>query len=457
MEKSALQAGLDSAFKAYDVRGRLPDEINADVFRRIGLAYADFLRPRKVVVGRDIRLSSAELAGALAEGLQQAGVDVLDIGVCGTEEVYFATFHYRLDGGLMITASHNPKDYNGLKLVREQARPISADTGLLDIKRRVLDGIAPRAPQAGRREILDHRADYIAHLLGVLDRGRLKPLKIVANAGNGGAGRVAGALAAELPFELVPLHFTPDGHFPNGVPNPMLPENRAETVQAVREHGADFGMAWDGDFDRCFFFDEQGRFIESYYLVGLFAELMLRKYPGAKIVHDPRLTWNTLEDVRRGGGEAVASKSGHAFMKEVMRRSHAVYGGEMSAHHYFRDFAYCDSGMLPWLLVAEAISLSGKPLSELIGARQEAFPCSGEINRTVPDPEALLEALEAEYGPRAERVDTLDGVSFEFADWRFNLRKSNTEPVVRLNVETRADRRLLEAKTAELLQRLEDG
>lgn len=457
MDNTALQAGLDRAFKAYDIRGRLPDEINPEVFRRIGLAYADFLKPGRVALGRDIRLSSEELADALADGLQAAGVEVSDIGVCGTEEVYFATFHYGLDGGLMITASHNPSDYNGLKLVREDARPISADTGLQDIKRRVLAGVAPRAAAPGGRQPLAHREDYIAGLLKVLDLQRLKPLKIVANPGNGGAGAVVEALAGALPFEILPLHFEPDGRFPNGVPNPMLPENRTVTAEAVRRHGADFGVAWDGDFDRCFFFDEQGRFIESYYLVGLFAELMLRKHPGARIVHDPRLIWNTLEDVRRGGGEAVASKSGHAFMKEVMRRVDAVYGGEMSAHHYFRDFRYCDSGMLPWLLVAEAVSLTGKPLSALIGERQQAFPCSGEINRTVADPDTLLDALRAEYGPRARRVDTLDGVGFEFPDWRFNLRKSNTEPVVRLNVETRGDRALLEARTAELLRRIERG
>ncbi|WP_018718069.1 phosphomannomutase/phosphoglucomutase [Arhodomonas aquaeolei] len=446
---------LLGCFKAYDIRGRVPDDLDAGLARRIGRAYAEALSPGRVALGRDIRLSSPEIAAAVADGLRDGGVDVLDIGVVGTEEVYFATFHYGLDGGIMVTASHNPRDHNGMKLVREGARPISGDSGLGDIERLAAGPELVVRPRRGGLEAFDHRSDYVEHLLGSIDTATLAPLKVVVNAGNGGAGVVVDALAPRLPFELVRVHHEPDGHFPNGVPNPLVEASRAVTATAVTHSGADLGVAWDGDFDRCFFFDEQGRFIEGYYIVGLLAELFLRRSPGERVIHDPRLTWNTIDLCRAFGGEAVQCKTGHAFIKERMRAEDAIYGGEMSAHHYFRDFAYCDSGMLPWLLVAELIGRTGKPLSQLVDERIERFPASGEINREIDDPAAAIAAVEAEYGADAVAVDHTDGVSIELADWRFNLRMSNTEPVVRLNVETRGDRALMHAKTDELIARLD--
>ena len=445
-----------TCFKAYDIRGRLPDELNPAIVRRIGRAYAAWLRPQQVVVGRDVRLSSADLSTALSEGLTAGGVEVVDIGLCGTEEVYFATFFGGFDGGIMVTASHNPLDYNGLKLVREGARPISGDSGLHAIRALAESGDFPATARRGNVVAGDFRSAYIDHLLGYLDPAALQPLKIVVNAGNGCAGPVLDRLAERLPCDLIRLHHEPDGTFPHGIPNPLLPENRAATATAVIEHGADFGLAWDGDFDRCFFFDEKGGFIEGYYLVGLLAEAFLAKERGAKIIHDPRLTWNTREIVRAAGGLPVVSKTGHAFIKERMRVEDAVYGGEMSAHHYFRDFAYCDSGMIPWLLVLELLSRSGRTLSQLVEERQARFPASGEINRTLVDPAGALEKVAAHYRREALQVDHIDGLSMEFATWRFNLRSSNTEPVVRLNVETRGDIDLKETKTQELLALLEN-
>jgi phosphomannomutase len=439
-----------SCFKAYDVRGRVPDQLNEDIARRIGAAFAEVIQPRQVVVGHDIRLTSESIKTALSDGLRDAGVDVYDIGQCGTEEIYFATAHAGVDGGIVVTASHNPKDYNGMKFVRAGARPISGDSGLRDIQALAERNEFSRRERGGF-EPLDTASPYIDHLLSYIDVDALKPLKLVVNAGNGGAGAVIDRLESRLPFEFIKLMHEPDGNFPNGVPNPLLPENRSLTREAVIEQGADLGIAWDGDFDRCFFFDETGEFIEGYYLVGLLAEAFLRRNGGNRIVYDPRLTWNTQEIVGRLGGEAVQSKTGHAFIKERMREEDAIYGGEMSAHHYFRDFAYCDSGMIPWLLVTELISQRGQPLSAMVAERMAAFPCSGEINREVEDPVALLENIESRYSAGAESVEHIDGLSVSYADWRFNLRMSNTEPVVRLNVESRGDRALMEARTAELL------
>ncbi|MDT8428390.1 MAG: phosphomannomutase [Pseudomonadales bacterium] len=440
-----------ACFKAYDIRGRVPDQLNEDIAYRIGRAYAQWLQPQQIVVGYDIRLSSRALCTALSNGLMAAGVEVIDIGQCGTEEIYFATSYLNVDGGIVVTASHNPKDYNGMKLVREQSRPISGDTGLKAIKALAETArFSPVANPGSRREV-DTRAAYIDHLLSYVDVPALKPLKLVVNAGNGGAGVVVDALESALPFTLVKVHHQADGHFPNGVPNPLLAENRQSTIDAILAHGADIGIAWDGDFDRCFFFDEQGRFIEGYYIVGLLAQSFLETAGGGKIIHDPRLTWNTIEIVNGLGGEAIQCKTGHAFIKERMRLEDAVYGGEMSAHHYFRDFAYCDSGMIPWLLVAQLVSRTGKKLSELVDERMAAFPVSGEINRTVEDAGALLEKIENHYRIQAVVIDHTDGLSMEFENWRFNLRMSNTEPVVRLNVEARADAGLMQAKTEELL------
>ncbi len=440
-----------TCFKAYDVRGRVPDQLNEDIAYRIGRAYAAVINPGTVVVGHDIRLSSESIKAALTEGLRDSGVDVFDIGLCGTEEIYFATHHAGVGGGIVVTASHNPKDYNGMKFVRAGAQPISGDSGLVEIRELAQVGGFPEPEARGDLAPLDTSAAYIEHLLSYVNLSALKPLKLVVNAGNGGAGLVVDRIEQHLPFQFIKLLNEPDGHFPNGVPNPLLVENRTLTAEAVREHGADLGIAWDGDFDRCFFFDERGEFVEGYYLVGLLAEAFLRKSGGGKVVHDPRLTWNTLDVVAQFGGEAVQSKTGHAFIKERMRAENAVYGGEMSAHHYFRDFAYCDSGMIPWLLVATLVSERGVPLSELVAERMAAYPCSGEINREVADPAALLAAIEERYAGNAESVDHTDGLSVSFADWRFNLRMSNTEPVVRLNVESRGDAALMRAKTDELL------
>jgi phosphomannomutase len=440
-----------SCFKAYDIRGRVPDELNTDVAYRIGRAFAAKILPKKVVVGHDIRLSSPEICDALIEGLRDSGVDVFHIGECGTEEIYFATSHFKMDGGIVVTASHNPKDYNGMKLVREDSRPISGDTGLKEIEQLVETADFGEPMQPGELTTLDHRSAYIQQLLSYVDLPNLKPLKIVVNAGNGGAGAVIDQIEAHLPVEFIKVHHEADGHFPNGVPNPLLVENRTSTIEAITANNADLGIAWDGDFDRCFFFDAQGRFVEGYYIVGLLAEAFLKKEPDARIVHDPRLTWNTIEIVEAKGGTAVMSKTGHAFIKERMRIEDAAYGGEMSAHHYFRDFAYCDSGMVPWLLVIGLISASGKTLAELVDDRMLLFPASGEINRRIENAAQLISSLESKYSVDAKSVDHTDGLSVEFADWRFNVRMSNTEPVVRLNVESRADTALMKLKTQELL------
>jgi phosphomannomutase len=444
-----------SCFKAYDVRGRIPDQLNEDIAYRIGRAFAEVIKPKKVVVGHDIRLSSEAIKAAVSNGLRDAGVDVYDIGLCGTEEIYFATSHAEMDGGIAVTASHNPKDYNGMKFVREESKPISGDTGLLDIKA-LAEKNEFSAPAAvrGQLQSLDTSAAYVEHLLSYVDVSALKPLKIVVNAGNGGAGRVVDLLEPHLPFEFIRVHHEADGNFPNGVPNPLLVENRQPTIDAIKAHGADLGIAWDGDFDRCFFFDERGEFIEGYYVVGLLAETFLLNSPGEKVVHDPRLTWNTVDIVQARGGEAVQSKTGHAFIKERMRKENAVYGGEMSAHHYFRDFAYCDSGMIPWLLVTQLMSVRSAALSSLVEERVAKYPCSGEINREVADARASIAAIEAKYAEQASSVDYTDGLSMDFDGWRFNVRMSNTEPVVRLNVESEADMALMKQKTEELLTQL---
>ncbi|MEM6997134.1 MAG: phosphomannomutase, partial [Myxococcota bacterium] len=381
-----------TCFKAYDLRGRLPDELNEDVAWRVGRAFAAELQPKTVVVGWDIRLSSPALAGALTRGLSEGGADVLELGLCGTEGVYFATKHLEADGGIMVTASHNPPDYNGMKLVREDSRPISGDTGLRAIQARAEAGTFAKSDRVGSIAPAPIGEPYVAHLLEYIDRAQMKPMHLVVNPGNGGAGLVVDALEPHLPLSFTRVHHEPDGTFPHGVPNPLLPENRSATSEAVRESGAQLGVAWDGDFDRCFFFDERGEFVEGYYIVGMLAEAFLATHPGATIVHDPRLTWNTIDIVRQAGGKPVCSKTGHAFIKERMRIEGAVYGGEMSAHHYFRDFAYCDSGMIPWLLVAELMARRGQPLSEILAERMAAYPVSGEINRRIEDPGAALEA-----------------------------------------------------------------
>jgi len=435
------------SFKAYDIRGRVPDELNAELAERIGRAFAQIVGKGEVVVGYDIRKDSPALAVALAEGLMRAGCDVVDIGLCGTEEVYFQTFHRGVVGGVMVTASHNPMDYNGMKLVREGAKPISGDSGLRDMERLVEENRFLDAEQQGRVTHDHNKAAYISHLLEYIDPTALRPLKIVVNAGNGCAGPVVDLLAKHLPFEFIRVNHEPDGSFPNGIPNPLLPENRFATADAVRAHGADFGLAWDGDFDRCFFFDAEGDFIEGYYIVGLLAAQLLEKHQGAKVIHDPRLTWNTIDMVRAAGGLPVQSKTGHAFIKERMRIEDAIYGGEMSAHHYFRDFAYCDSGMIPWLLLAERISKSGRSLGSLVSKQVMAFPCSGEINFSVNDVRKTVDRIMVYFANQEPVVENVDGISADFGEWRFNLRASNTEPLLRLNVESKGNVSLMREKT----------
>ena len=438
-------------FKAYDIRGRLPDQLNEDIAERIGRAYADCLEPQTIVIGYDVRPTSPELTDSLARGLMAGGCDVVNIGLCGTEEIYHATFSQGFDGGIMVTASHNPIDYNGMKLVRQGARPISGDSGLLEIKSRAETGVFKKARKRGELKHLDFKTDYVSHLLSYVNPDQMRALKIVMNPGNGCAGPIVDLLETHLPVEMIKICYPPDGTFPHGIPNPLLPDNRSLTRAAVLEHRADLGIAWDGDFDRCFLFDEQGRFIEGYYIVGLLSQMLLAQQPGEKIIHDPRLTWNTIDIVEKTGGIPIQSKTGHAFIKERMRSENALYGGEMSAHHYFRDFAYCDSGMVPWLMVVALMSQAGKSLSELVDERMACFPASGEINRQVKDADQVLAFVRKAYESKALELDETDGLSFDMGDWRFNLRKSNTEPVIRLNVESRGNNELMRDKTQKLL------
>ncbi|MGB0936902.1 MAG: phosphomannomutase CpsG [Colwellia sp.] len=449
-----------TCFKAYDIRGKLGEELNTDIAYRIGRAFAQHTGAKEVVVGGDIRLTSEELKLALANGLMDGGTNVIDLGLAGTEHIYFATSHLKCDGGIVVTASHNPIDYNGLKLVRENSKPISGDTGLFAIQALAEANDFADVTNKGTLSQHDISEAYTAHLLTYIKPTNITPLKLVVNAGNGAAGPALDAIEAafktlNVPVTFIKVHHEPDGNFPNGIPNPLLVENRHATRDAVVEHGADMGIAWDGDFDRCFLFDEHGEFIEGYYIVGLLAENFLAKQNDpsnkAKIIHDPRLTWNTIDIVEKAGGEAIQSKTGHAFIKERMRSEDAIYGGEMSAHHYFKDFFYCDSGMIPWLLIAELVCLRKKPLSSLVKARIEAYPSSGEINNKLADPKASIAKVLSHYESQALVFDDTDGISLEFDLWRFNLRSSNTEPVVRLNVESKGDTQLMEQKTSEIL------
>jgi len=450
-----------TCFKAYDIRGRLGSQLNEEVVYRIGRAYGDYLNPNSVVVGSDARATSEPLKNALTQGLLDSGVNVIDLGMTGTEEIYFATSHLKVDGGIQVTASHNPIDYNGLKLVRESSKPISGDSGLFEIRRIAESGEFLSNRDKGVLTKLNPIGDYIAHLINYVNPNNFRPLKVVANSGNGAAGHIIDALEAKfvemsVPIEFIKIHHQPDSNFPNGIPNPLLIENRKATTDAVIKYGADFGIAWDGDFDRCFLFDEHGEFIEGYYIVGLLAEAFLNKNKGAKIIHDPRLTWNTIDVVNNAGGEPVLCKTGHAFIKERMREEDAIYGGEMSAHHYFRDFFYCDSGMIPWLLVAELLCVKSQTLSSMVEERIKAFPSSGEINSKLDDPKAAIERVLNTYKVGAKNIDYTDGISVEFDDWRFNLRSSNTEPVVRLNVESRGCVQLVKEKTKKLLELLRE-
>ena len=445
-----------TCFKAYDIRGRLGIDLDDSIARRIGRAYGQVLGARRVVLGRDIRASSERLAAAVAEGLMQTGAEVLDLGLCGTEEVYFATGHLGADGGICVTASHNPMDYNGMKLVQAGAAPLDPATTMAAI-RALAESQDFAAPRPGGRitDAAATRAPYVDRVLSFTDVAALRPLHILVNCGNGAAGPTFDALAQALESKGAPLRFTrmhhaPDGRFPNGIPNPLLPENQPATAQAVIAAKADLGVAFDGDFDRCFFFDHEGRFVPGEYVVGLLAEVFCAKEPGATIIHDPRVILATQAAIARAGGRAVMARTGHAFLKQALRDTGAVYGGEMSAHHYFRDFYACDSGMIPWLLVAELMGRTGQPLAALLQDRRAAFPSSGEINFRVADVPAAIARIDALYTPRAESRDLTDGLSLDFGTWRMNLRGSNTEPLLRLNVESRARPDLVEAAVAEI-------
>ena len=440
-----------TAFKAYDIRGKIPEELNEEVAYEVGRAFVTLLKAKSVVVGGDIRMTTPMIKAALIKGLTEQGANVTDIGLCGTEEIYFATAQYGFDGGIMVTASHNPIGYNGLKLVGKGSTPLLGDYNLEHIREIIEEEAYTPNSHIGSISSANYRDDYIQHLLSYVDISKLNPYKVLMNAGNGSAGPIIEALEKHLPIEMIKINTEPDGTFPHGIPNPLLHDRRQQTIDAVKEHGADLGIAWDGDCDRCFFFDENGEFIEGYYIVGLLAEAFLAKHKNETIIYDPRLTWNTISIIEENDGKAIESKTGHVFVKKTMRDHDAVYGGEMSAHHYFRDFAYCDSGMIPWLLVIELMSIRGRKLSAKVQEEKEAFPVSGEINRKVCGAKEIMVAVEELYKDESTFIEKIDGLSMEFKDWRFNLRCSNTEPLLRLNVETRQNYKLMEEKRDELL------
>jgi len=439
-----------NSFKAYDIRGKVPSELNTDLAYKIGRTYAKHVNAKKVVVGYDVRKSSLEICEALINGLTDAGSNVVNIGLCGTEMIYFATPYLNADGGIMITASHNPPEYNGMKFVKKDSVPVGYDSGLNVVESMILKNeLGEISSSKGKVEKLDVMTAFINNLSKFYDPKKIKPFKVVVNAGNGCAGLALDAIESKLPIKMIKVFNEPDSNFPNGVPNPLLVENRKSTTDAVLKNNADLGVAWDGDYDRCFFTDEKGNFIEGYYIVGLLAKSILKNFPGEKIVHDPRLVWNTLDVVDHSKGIAVQSKSGHAFIKQKMREVNSIYGGEMSAHHYFRDNAYSDSGMIPFLLIMQLMSEEDKTLSELVEEMIANYPCSGEINSTIADPAGKIKEIEKLY--TGGKVDKTDGFSIEYDNWRFNLRMSNTEPIIRLNVESKGDVLLMEEKTKELL------
>ena len=446
-----------TCFKAYDVRGELGVDFDTDIAYRIGRSVAQHFRAKKIVIGRDARRTSPELAAAVAHGVNDGGADVLDLGLCGSEEMYWAVTELGACAGIEVTASHNPINYNGMKIVKSGSRPLDDIKDFKKIKTLAENATWDGGLVRGNIEdvSVEGRTKYVDQCLGFIEVAALKPLRIVVNCGNGAAGPTFDAIADALinkftPIEFIRVDHEPDHTFPNGIPNPLLPENHPATGDVVVSENADFGVAFDGDFDRCFLFDTSGEFVSGEYVVGLLASIFLKKENGGKIVHDPRVVWNTQDIVAENGGITIQSKTGHAFIKQTMRSHGAVYGGEMSAHHYFRDFAYCDSGMIPWLLIAELISKTGKNLRDLVADRFEKFPSSGEMNFKVADADKTITSVMTEYQSIAE-LDTMDGISLSFSGWRFNLRKSNTEPLVRLNVESRGNAGAL-AEKIELLK-----
>ena len=433
-----------TCFKAYDIRGEIDININEAIAYRVGRSVAQHFNSKAIVVGFDARETSPAFAKAVGQGIMDAGSNLIDIGLAGTEEMYWAVSNFSASAGIMVTASHNPINYNGMKIVKSGSRPLDDYEDFKVIKNLAETEKWTKTDNKGSH--LDYsdeaRSDYVTKVMSFVNRNELKPLKIVINSGNGAAGPTFDAIEKKLntnyaKIEFVRADHTPDSTFPNGIPNPLLPENHHKTADIVKNVGADFGVAFDGDFDRCFFFDETGKFVPGEYLVGLLASIFLEKEQGATIVHDPRVIWNTQDIVSQKGGKAEQSKTGHAFIKQTMRKHEAVYGGEMSAHHYFRDFAYCDSGMIPWLLVAELVSIKNQSLGDLVKDRVSSFPSSGEINFKVKDADSSITSVLENYRTQAKTLDEMDGFSLTIDDWRFNLRKSNTEPLVRLNVESK--------------------
>ncbi|HSS73135.1 MAG TPA: phosphomannomutase/phosphoglucomutase [Gaiellaceae bacterium] len=435
-------------FKAYDVRGLYPGELDEEGAYAIGRAYVEQFEPSRIAVGRDMRLSSPTMAKALIDGATAAGAAVLDIGLVGTEMVYFAVGELGLDGGVMVTASHNPKDYTGMKIVRAGALPVGGDSGLLDVRDRAV-GIETGRRSAPEPEPYDIWPAYVDRLMSFVDVSGLRPLKVVIDAANGMAGTMLPPVLERLPIEPIPCYFEPDGSFPNHEPNPLLPENREFIVRKTLEEGADFGVAFDGDADRCFFVDDTGEFVAGDFATALFAQGVLEKEPGAKVIYDVRGSWAVPETIEAAGGEPVVSRVGHAFIKLLMREIDAAFAGEVSGHYYFRDFSQADSGVVPFLLMLERISKGAVKLSELLRPFRERYCITGEINTPVADVPAKLAELEERFGPEG-KVSHLDGLSVEAEDWHFNVRPSNTEPLLRLNLEARSPE-LMERKRAEVL------
>ena len=448
----------ESIFKAYDIRGTYPSEINEQDMYKIAKAYCDFVKPKEVVIGCDIRLSSPSMKQSAIKAVTDQGIKVIDVGEISTDMLYFAVSNYGYAGGFSITASHNPKEYNGAKFVREESRPISSDTGLFEIRDLVLQDAAEIASLelteenlklVENRNILD---DYIAKIKTFADFSKFKKFRVVANPNFGVGGRAIDKLLENTDIEIVKLNWESDGNFPKGRPDPLIPENREEIAKLVVEKGADFGVAWDADADRCFFFTEKGEFIEGYFITALLGKIFLEKNPGQKILHDPRLIWALQDVAKENGGTDIVNKSGHAFIKERMRKDDVLFGGEMSAHYYFRDYFYCDNGLIPFVMMLEFLSGQEKTLSEIMHEMfWNKYFVSGEINNEVADVKTKLEQAREQYCVGAKNVDEIDGISIEFEDWRFNLRGSNTEPVIRLNVEAKS-KELMEEKRDELLK-----
>jgi phosphomannomutase len=443
-----------TVFKAYDIRGLYPEELDEAGAYAVGRAYVEQFSPARIAVGRDMRLSAPSMAAAVRDGAADAGADVLDVGMVGTEMLYFAVGDLELDGGIMVTASHNPKQYTGMKIVRSGALPVGGESGLFDVRDRAVAGAWHRAEHGEIRpeDIWDR---FVERVLSFVDVGSLKPLRVVIDAANGMAGSMLPPVLERLPMvEVVRCYFEPDGSFPNHEPNPLLPENRAFIIEKTRTENADFGVAFDGDADRCFFVDDTGEFVPGDFTTALFAQAILEREPGGKVIYDVRASWGVPEAIRAAGGVPLINRVGHAFIKQRMREEHAVFGGEVSAHYYFRDFSQADSGTVPFLLMCELVSRHGK-LSTALAPFRERYFITGEINTLVTDVPAKLAELEQRFGAEGT-VTHLDGLSVEFGDWHFNVRPSNTEPLLRLNLEALSES-LMDEKRDEVLAVIREG